>query len=84
MTAIADHRSVLRGLPADAWDAYLAANSCWSVAVAAAPVDGFARLERLAAVDDPDARWIVRENLKKARLARADSARTEQLRARPG
>jgi len=27
MTAIADHRAVLRGLPPDEWDAYLAANS---------------------------------------------------------
>ena len=53
---------------------------CWSVAVAALPVDGFARLERWAALDDPDVRWIVRENLKKARLARADAARTAQLR----
>jgi hypothetical protein len=55
---------------------------CWSVAVAALPVDGFARLERWADLDDPDARWIVRENLKKARLSRADAPRTQQLRAR--
>jgi hypothetical protein len=39
-----------------------------SVAVTAAPDAGFTLLERLAASDDKDARWIVRENLKKARL----------------
>jgi hypothetical protein len=41
-----------------------------SVAVAAAPEAGFALLERLAAAPDPDIQWIVRENLKKARLGR--------------
>jgi hypothetical protein len=41
-----------------------------SVAVAAAPDAGFAWLEQLAASADPDLQWIVRENLKKARLAR--------------
>ncbi len=39
-----------------------------SVAVTAAPEAGFTLLERLAASPDKDARWIVRENLKKARL----------------
>ena len=34
-----------------------------------------------ARLDDPDARWIVRENLRKARLAKADPAETERLRA---
>jgi hypothetical protein len=52
---------------------------CWSVAVAALPPDGFTRLERWAATDDTDVRWIVRENLKKARLAKADSAKTKRL-----
>ena len=41
---------------------------------AAAPAEGFGRLEKWAASDDKDVRWIVRENLKKARLARADPA----------
>jgi hypothetical protein len=41
-----------------------------SVAVAAAPDAGFALLEQLAASPDPDIQWIVRENLKKARLGR--------------
>jgi hypothetical protein len=39
-----------------------------SVVVVAVPDPGFALLERLAASDDKDVRWIVRENLKKARL----------------
>jgi hypothetical protein len=41
-----------------------------SVAVAAAPEAGFPWLDHLAASPDPDLRWIVRENLKKTRLAR--------------
>lgn len=47
---------------------------CWSVAVAAAPAPGFPSLERWAASRDKDVRWIVRENLRKARLAKADPA----------
>lgn len=42
---------------------------CWSVAVAAHPEAGAPVFARLAAVDDPDARWIVKENLTKKRLA---------------
>jgi hypothetical protein len=45
---------------------------CVSVATVAAPARGKALLERLAASDDPDARWIARENLRKARLRRLD------------
>ncbi|HWK27932.1 MAG TPA: hypothetical protein VNS09_15310 [Solirubrobacter sp.] len=49
---------------------------CWSVAVAADPGPGLPRFEALASVADPDVAWIVRENRKKARLARAyDAAR---------
>ena len=54
---------------------------CWSVAIAAAPADGFWRLASWAASDDEDVRWIVRENLKKARLARADPAAAERVAA---
>ena len=57
---------------------------CWSVAVAALPEVGKARLERWFAVDDPDVRWIVRENLKKARLARMDAAWVAAWKARLG
>jgi hypothetical protein len=54
---------------------------CWSVAIAAAPVEGFGRLEQWAAIDDKDVRWIVRENLKKARLAKADPAAARRVAA---
>lgn len=47
---------------------------CWSVAVVAAPERGKALMERWLADDDPDARRIMRENLKKKRLARLDAA----------
>jgi hypothetical protein len=43
-----------------------------SVVAAAAPPAGFTLLRQLAARPDPDVRWIVRENLKKKRLTRAD------------
>lgn len=42
----------------------------WSVAVAALPHPGLDRFAALEKVDDPDAKWIVAENRKKARLAR--------------
>jgi hypothetical protein len=45
---------------------------CWSVAVVADPDDGKARMERWLASDDPDVRWVMRENLRKARLKRLD------------
>ncbi|HMN98956.1 MAG TPA: HEAT repeat domain-containing protein [Miltoncostaeaceae bacterium] len=43
---------------------------CWSVAVAADPDGGLPRFLALAAEQDPDIAWIVRENRRKARLAR--------------
>jgi len=43
---------------------------CWSVAVAATPDPGLARFQNLEASGDPDIDWIVRENRKKARLAK--------------
>jgi hypothetical protein len=42
----------------------------WSVAVAADVEIGLPAFERLLADPNPDVRWIVRENLGKARLAR--------------
>lgn len=54
---------------------------CWSVAVAAAPPAGFAYLEKWARSQDRDVRWIVRENLRKARLAKADPTAAERLTA---
>jgi hypothetical protein len=38
--------------------------------VVADPVAGLPRFRALAASDDPDVAWIVRENSRKARLAR--------------
>jgi len=45
---------------------------CWSVAVAALPEEGKPIMEKWLACDDRDVRWIMRENLKKERLARLD------------
>jgi hypothetical protein len=47
---------------------------CWSVATAALPSEGQAIMERWFAVEDKDIRWIMKENLKKDRLARVDAA----------
>jgi hypothetical protein len=50
---------------------------CWSVAVAALPDEGMRRLERWVGSEDPDVRWIVRENLKKRRLRAIPDPRLE-------
>ena len=59
-------------------DAFLALKKglayCWSVAVAALPEDGKPMMEKWLASDDRDVIWIMRENLKKDRLARIDTA----------
>jgi hypothetical protein len=47
---------------------------CWSVAVAAFPEEGKKAMERWFSSDDPDVIWIMRENLRKDRLARLDAA----------
>ena len=46
---------------------------CWSVAVAALPDEGKRLMEKWLADNDKDIRWIMRENLKKNRLARVDA-----------
>jgi len=46
---------------------------CWSVAVAALPEAGKERMERWFASDDRDVRWVMRQNLRKKRLARMDA-----------
>lgn len=51
----------------------------WSVVVAADPAAGKPAFERLAEVDDPDSRWVVRQNLGKARLRRIDPPWVESL-----
>ncbi len=45
----------------------------WSVAVASLPAEGRPRLEGWFASKDPDVRWVMRENLQKARLERMDA-----------
>ena len=42
---------------------------CWSVVVAADPVAGLARFSRWRNLPDPDVQWLIRENLRKKRLA---------------
>jgi HEAT repeat protein len=44
---------------------------CWSVAVAAAPDRGRELMERWIASEDPDVRWVMKQNLAKKRLAKA-------------
>jgi hypothetical protein len=46
---------------------------CWSVAVAALPAEGKPLMEKWLRSPDKDIAWIMRENLKKARLARMDA-----------
>jgi hypothetical protein len=53
---------------------------CWSVAVVASPDDGRPVFELLLSSEDPDVRWLVRQNLKKSRLARMDPDWVERCR----
>ncbi len=46
---------------------------CWSVAVAALPASGKRAMEKWFASQDPDVRRVMKENLKKNRLARMDA-----------
>jgi hypothetical protein len=46
---------------------------CWSVAVVALPEEGKHLMEKWMASTDAEIRWIMRENLKKNRLARMDA-----------
>ena len=46
----------------------------WSVAVAAQPEIGKPRIERWIVCQDPDIRWIMKQNLQKKRLSRMDAA----------
>jgi hypothetical protein len=57
---------------------------CWSVAVAARPDAGKPLMEKWLVSPDPDIRWIMRENLKKHRLARMDAAWVARWRVRDG
>lgn len=51
---------------------------CWSVAVVALPGEGKALLEKWLVKPDKDVCWIMKENLKKARLARMDAGWVKQ------
>lgn len=53
---------------------------CWSVAAAAHPQAGKPLMEKWAACPDADVQWIIRENLKKDRLARMDADWVARLR----
>jgi len=55
---------------------------CWSVVVAADPERGEPMLEKWAARDDRDVRWVVRQNLNKKRLQRMDPEWVEECRKR--
>lgn len=55
---------------------------CWSVAVAAFPAEGKRRMETWFSSDDKDIRWIMKENLKKNRLARMDAVWVDLWKAR--
>lgn len=51
---------------------------CWSVAMVALPGEGKALMEQWLASSDPDIRWIMKQNLKKARLTRMDGEWVER------
>jgi hypothetical protein len=52
-----------------------------SVFAAHCPAEGFALMEKSAAVRDPDVAWIVRENLKKKRIAKEFPEQTARVAA---
>jgi hypothetical protein len=56
----------------------------WSVAVVACPEASEPLLEKWFASEDPDVRWIMKENLKKERLSRMDAAWVEPRRNQLG
>lgn len=53
---------------------------CWSVAVAACPQIGKPLFEAWLTSQDKDVRWIMKENLRKARLQRMDVEWVERCR----
>lgn len=55
---------------------------CWSVAVAAYPEPGKVEMAAWFDSDDEDVRWVMRQNLRKKRLARMDAAWVEAATAR--
>jgi hypothetical protein len=57
---------------------------CWSVAVSALPEAGKAAMQKWFTSGDKDVRWIMKENLRKNRLARMDAAWVEASREQIG
>ena len=57
---------------------------CWSVAVAALPDEGKRLMEKWLVDTDRDVRWIMKENLKKNRLARVDTNWVREWQSRVG
>ena len=57
---------------------------CWSVAVAANPVEGKKIMEKWFSSEDKDIRSIMKENLKKSRLERKDPAWVEKWKIKLG
>ncbi len=55
---------------------------CWSVAVTALPDEGKRYMEKWLASNDPDVRWIMKENLKKNRLVKMDEGWVAKWRKR--
>jgi hypothetical protein len=47
---------------------------CWSIGVSALPEPGKELMEHWLACDDSDVHWIMKQNLSKKRLERADAA----------
>jgi hypothetical protein len=57
---------------------------CWSVAVVALPEEGKVLMEKWLVAVDKDIQWIMRENLKKARLSRMDAEWAKKMQGQPG
>ncbi|OGO06719.1 MAG: hypothetical protein A2Y73_02875 [Chloroflexi bacterium RBG_13_56_8] len=57
---------------------------CWSVVVAALPEEGKRIMEKWLAHEDRDVLWIMRQNLRKKRLARLDAEWVESWKAQLG
>ena len=55
---------------------------CWSVAAAALPEEGRDAMERWIGSSDPDVRWVMRQNLAKARIRSLGAAWVEAARKR--
>lgn len=57
---------------------------CWSVAVVALPGEGKVLMEKWSSTADKDIKWIMHENLTKARLSRMDAGWVRELQSQMG